>query len=428
MQYASFQGNLELANILVEAGASVNTSAGEETALQLATSQERPKLVKLLLANGARVNESGVLGRFALHKAVSVTGNSETVQILLYAGANLECEDKKVATALHGAVREGDIEVVLTLLRAGANTNPPNSCDKTILEIATDCGRTQMVRVLLDASARCFRSALGLAATHESETNTQLARILLDAGASIDELSAHGRTALTEAALNNNVKLAQLLILAEADFDGRATKEWHRKLKTPLQAASFHEAADLAQILLHAGADVNVCGVVGDWTARFPGTALQIAARCGNTKLVQILLDAGANVNVPATEKGCTALQAAVQIGDITLVQILLDTGAYINHPAADKGGRTALQAAIEGGNHLIIKCILEAGADIDGVAAEINGITALMAAINTRDTKLIYTLLNAGADVNNPRKSCGERWHSRRLRRTTIFALFDVC
>jgi hypothetical protein len=62
LQYASLQGNLELAHILVEAGANVNTSAGEETALQLAASQKRPELVKLLLANGARVNEPGKCG------------------------------------------------------------------------------------------------------------------------------------------------------------------------------------------------------------------------------------------------------------------------------------------------------------------------------------------------------------------------------
>lgn len=144
LQYASLQGNLELAHILVEAGANVNTSAGEETALQLAASQKRPELVKLLLANGARANEPGKCGRSALHRAVSVTGNNETVQILLYAGANLECEDEEGATALHEAVRGGEIGVVLTLLRAAANINATSGYDETILEIATICGWTEI--------------------------------------------------------------------------------------------------------------------------------------------------------------------------------------------------------------------------------------------------------------------------------------------
>lgn len=47
-------------------------------------------------------------------------------------------------------------------------------------------------------------------------------QILLDAGAFIDEIPADRSTALTEAALTNNVKLAKLLVDAGADIDGCA--------------------------------------------------------------------------------------------------------------------------------------------------------------------------------------------------------------
>jgi Ankyrin repeats (many copies) len=52
LQYASFRGNLELAHILIEAGANVNAAANsydDMTALQLAARSRNPELIKMLL-------------------------------------------------------------------------------------------------------------------------------------------------------------------------------------------------------------------------------------------------------------------------------------------------------------------------------------------------------------------------------------------
>lgn len=68
------RGIFELARILVGAGANVNTIPGwctRDPALQLAAGAERTELIKVLLANGARVNEPGEWGRCALHEAAS---------------------------------------------------------------------------------------------------------------------------------------------------------------------------------------------------------------------------------------------------------------------------------------------------------------------------------------------------------------------
>ncbi len=63
--------------------------------------------------------------------------------------------------------------------------------------------------------------------------------------------------------------------------------------------------------------------------------------------LVQLLLDAGADVNVPPTRLcGRTALQAACEEGNFQLAQLLLNAGADVNAPPAEAYGIIALQEA----------------------------------------------------------------------------------
>lgn len=77
---------------------------------------------------------------------------------------------------------------------------------------------------------------------------------------------------------------------------------------TPLGWAAANGQVRAADLLLHAGADVNA-GFVGG------RTPLIAAAACGHPLTVKILLDHGANPNL-ATEQGTTALMAASALCD----------------------------------------------------------------------------------------------------------------
>jgi len=85
-----------------------------------------PAICRLLITNGARVDERSEDGDTALHRA-SGWGNTETIRILLDAGADLNAEeDDKYGlkyTAVHNAARRGRTETLKLLIKAGASIN-----------------------------------------------------------------------------------------------------------------------------------------------------------------------------------------------------------------------------------------------------------------------------------------------------------------
>jgi len=108
---------------------------------------------------------------------------------------------------------------------------------------------------------------------------------------------------------------------------------------TALHWAALKNDADLAQMLLYAGANVRAMTRIGSYTP------LVLAARNGNAAVMAPLVAAGADVN-SKTVNGTTALMLAAASGNVDSVKALLDKGADVNLKEPVRGLNAAMFAA----------------------------------------------------------------------------------
>jgi ankyrin repeat protein len=280
-------------------------------------------VIRLLLENGANINQEGKYGQNALYFA-SENGKEAAVRMLIEAGACVNNEDGTMPIQV--ASERGHKGIVEMLIKAGADVNLGYG---PALYYASKSGHEDVVQTLILAGADVnLEGVLGTAlhAAAYRYTGEKVVELLIDAGADVNKLAGQYGTALQAAA---------------AGFTDEPS------------------ALEAVQILIRAGANVNLVGGVY-------GTALQAAAYSERPKIVEELVDAGADVNLVGGEFG-TALRAAVLSRDydsenrIDIVQMLIRAGADVNL----KGGRdtTPLEEALAHGHTEIVQILRDAGA-----------------------------------------------------------------
>ncbi len=163
------------------------------TALMIAAELGHERVVESLLKHGADPNiESKNIKHStwdqstALHTAVR-KGNVKLIKILYDYKADLDKGDWMDYTALNQAAAENNENVVQTLLKLGADPNKENELKETTLHEAARMGHTNMIIALV--------------------TN----------GANIDAKGREGQTALHWAAWNGHAGLVQALLKLGAD-------------------------------------------------------------------------------------------------------------------------------------------------------------------------------------------------------------------
>ncbi|MEO7134005.1 MAG: ankyrin repeat domain-containing protein, partial [Vicinamibacterales bacterium] len=118
-------------------------------------------------------------------------------------------------------------------------------------------------------------------------------RALLKKGLDVNEAQGDGTTALHWAAIKGDAELAQMLIFAGANV--RATTRLGAY--TPLYLAAKGGHSGVVAALLTAGADAKA--VTSNGT-----TPLMIAAAAGDTKSIASLIENGADINAKDGAKG----------------------------------------------------------------------------------------------------------------------------
>ena len=146
-------------------------------------------------------------------------------------------------------------------------------------------------------------------------------RLLLKGGADVNVAQGDGMTALHWSAENRSAEMAAMLIYAGANVEAVTRIGGY----TPLHLASRSGSTTIVQGLLEAGADPAVRSSVGG------ATPLHLAASASSMGSVLSLLDHGAEIDAREHAWGQTPLIFASSLGRTEVVELLLDRGADVS-------------------------------------------------------------------------------------------------
>jgi uncharacterized protein len=379
------------------------------TPLSIAAANGSAAMMALLLDAGADPNAFDPAGETPLMSAARV-GKSDAVNLLLDRGAKVDLIDSSYQqTALMVAVRENHPDIAKLLLARGASANA-----------RTRSGRAP--QWVLPNSVPGFGHGIGIVrgglpdrgsrapapggmtpllyAARDGRADT--VRMLLEAGANINQADANDITPLIAAITNNHPDVARVLIDQGADIKAA---DWYGR--TPLWAAvetrnmdvdnaSFENSIDrapflpLIQLLLDRGADPNVrtkevppirrewLRITGSlsWVDFTGQTPFVTASLAGDVAVMKLLLAHGADPNIP-TFAGTTALMAAAgvnwvvdqtfdegQAALLDAVKLCVELGMNVN--AVNSMGLTAAHGAANRGSDEILKFLVSKGAKLD--------------------------------------------------------------
>ena len=392
--------DLKTSELLIGAGANVKAETRYGvTPLYMACLNGSAAMIQKLLAAGADPNTANRAGETALMTA-SRTGNVDAVKVLLDHGATVNNrENVRGQTALMWAVLEHHAEVAKLLLAQGADINLHTEVkvpDGVVVipgpAQASGAGVSRQ-RALPSSSgamtALLFASRDGF---------LDMAKILLDAKADINAVSANGTTPLIIAVINNHMQLAMELIARGADpnivdFYGRTPLIAAVDMRNLDHARSYADPKpdavpplDVINALLVHGANPNlqtkktpVRGFFqGDmsWVSSDGQTPFLRAGLSGDVTVMKILLEHGADPNV-STHEGTTVLMTVAGINWVTLqtfsrsdaeyleaAKLCLDHGADVN--AVNAQGFTAMHGAANRGFDDMVRLLAAHGAKLD--------------------------------------------------------------
>lgn len=399
LYFASSLGHLTCVEWLMKRTVDINALAGPYgTALQVASANGHQAIVDLLLEQGADANAVRSLSLAYTVTALcasSTNGHLGIVLSLLAKGANpnIDSVEPFRVRPLYAASERGHTEIVASLTRAGADVNHYGHHRVTAVRVAAEKGFGRIVQLLIDAGAEVddadeVHSHTPLTAALHFGHN-DVARRLIESNAVVTIQGAEGLTALEFAAEEGYIDLLELMLKFGMGYD------WPGAKSCALLAAIRYGYLDGVRILIRHGTSVH--------SSREPAfTPLCAACLYGREQIAEILIKAGAPINVGADSEtepegwrpstklvynyknkpwvvSAPPLHRAAWRGHAGIVSLLLRAGAKVN---ARRSGSTALQEASFRGHANVVKLLLEAGADVNAEAGGFG--TPMQAAISS--------------------------------------------
>ena len=397
LHWAAYLDDLDTADLLLDAGARPDAANDlGVTPLYLACENGNAALVQRLLAAGANPNAALRGGETALMTAAR-TGSVGAVTALLAHGADANAREARAGqTALMWAVSQRHPAVVRALIAAGADVRARSRVRSVATASSPRTGAAEGVSVIDEGgfTALLFAARQGDLAS---------ARLLLAAGADVNDTAPAGTSALVVAAHSGHGTLAAWLLEQGADPNGAGAGY------TALHAAILRGDADLVSALLSHGADPNARLKNGSPHARYGkffalemrltgATPLFLAAKYAQAGIMRRLGAAGADPRA-GLAGGVTPLMAAAGMLTPGFVQAgndrrgrAIDTAEMELALSQDPDRRRLMNSGIDA-----VRAAVELGADVN--AANADGDTALHLAAHHGFNSVVRHLAAQGAD-----------------------------
>jgi ankyrin repeat protein len=386
LHWASYRDDLQSADLLIRAGANVNAVNDlGATPLWTASSNASAAMVQKLLQAGANPNLKLLAGETPV-MAAARSGKTAAVEQLVAKGADLNLRGPRGQTALMWAVAQKHPEVTKVLLAGGADLKQRSDVWSQVMAVSPH-GRAEYNRSIPHGgdTALMFAARAG---------DLESAKLLVAAGANVNDADAWGVSAVTLAAHSGFTELVEFLLGKGADPNAAPAGF------TALHEAIMRRDERMVRALLAHGANPNT--PLKTWTPTrrssrdfnfepplVGATPFWLAARFTQPEVMRLLLKHGADPHYthraeywagePAEPRAqvTTAVMAATGMGGgaawvqpereererLTLetVKIAAELGIDLN--VANSDGRTALDAARAARMETVVAFLTEKGA-----------------------------------------------------------------
>jgi ankyrin repeat protein len=378
-----------------------------DTLLLVAVEHGKADMVKLLLKEGAGIDNGGPKGETALMRAIT-TGNEELVSLLLGHGAKEDLADKSGKTPLMWASIKGHLGLVRLVFEAMLERGSQKGVDqrgkdgKTALHHAAEGGHFEVVAYLLCKEARdSIKDRFGNTPLVLACEMGHLAVIgmLLEAreGQGLQEMGAAGWLGLHYAAVGGHKEIVTFLLSKGAQANTRDEQG-----STPLMWACEDGHLDVVQIL-HGETEGQ--GLEG--RNNYGCTALHDSARGGHKEIVSFLLSKGAEATA-RDEDDTTPFMCACANGHLEVVQMLFKATEGQGLEDRDNNGFTALHCAAIKGYKDVVAFLLSKG--VQASTKDTWQETSLMKACRRGEVGVVQLLLkHTGGQGLSERNSQGK-------------------
>uniref|UniRef100_A0A3P8UMY9 Ankyrin repeat and SOCS box containing 3 n=1 Tax=Cynoglossus semilaevis TaxID=244447 RepID=A0A3P8UMY9_CYNSE len=297
------------------------------------------------------------------------SGNRKCLRKMILRGCSLHCRDSRGWTPLHEAAAAGHAQCVQEILSAVCNSSLQRRRDyvNSITNKAVDEGHMDAVKLLIDKDAE-------LKGRHTRSC----------------------RTCLHQAVYKGHSDIVRLLVNL-CDVEASSTMEI-----TPLYVAAHYGQVECLQILINAGANVNV-------QVNSMATPLFIATQEDHHQCVDLLLAHGADPNMVCDSESLRLpIHTASEFGHIQVLKSLIS----VTDRACDRGEdmESPLYIAIYNDQSASVELLLKEGFSPDAqrlTDLEMNSPLAFALSECTNMSECVRLLVAAGATI------CEDAWLS---------------